>query len=221
MQGGGWDRAGSLPSSPPTPTQQDPASLPSRWPSGRSVMDSYWRSSAVPGPNPHPPALLADEESRSPERSSAFAYGHSVWKDQGIIWVAAPFLGGGGTSRLGPSHWGTSGGPLPAPWGIFSGCFRSSRFTQILHMSCRKKSLWPDARAKSGGGGTCEPGVGWRWGPGGGECVCKGGPHPHILAKMGEAGEERIVGTNDPPPGRVCSSCLHSCPPSACERLPG
>lgn len=48
-------------------------------------------------------------------------------------------------------------GPLPAAWGIFSGCFRSSKFTQILHMSCRKKSLWPCARARSGGGGTCEP----------------------------------------------------------------
>lgn len=115
---GGWDRAGSLPSSPPTPTKQDPASLPSRWPSGLSVMDSYWRSSAVPGPNLHPPALLADEERRSPERSSAFAYGHSVRKDQGlsrepgwgIIRVAGPFLGAGGTSRLGSSHWGTLGG---------------------------------------------------------------------------------------------------------------
>lgn len=52
---------------------------------------------------------------------------------------------------------GPSEGPLPTPWGIFSGCFRSSKFTQSSHLSSGKKSLWRGSRARSGGGGTCEP----------------------------------------------------------------
>lgn len=51
-------------------------------------------------------------------------------------------------------------GPCPPARGIFSGRFTSSKFTQRSYLSCHEKSLWPGARAGSGGGGTCEPGVG-------------------------------------------------------------
>lgn len=51
-------------------------------------------------------------------------------------------------------------GPCPPARGIFSGRFTSSKFTQRSYLSCHEKSLWPGARAGSGGGGTCESGVG-------------------------------------------------------------
>lgn len=90
--------------------------------------------------------------------------------------------------------------------GIFSGCFRSSKFTQSSHLSCHKKSLRSDARARSGGGGTCEP---WT---GGGAPLSSPSP-PLRLGRCWrvtrrEACEEGAV--------RVCPPrCPHSSPPSA------
>lgn len=156
------------------PAQQDPTSLPSPWPKWaegyRFVLEKLWSQ------NLHPQALLADEEREAQRDPAACLWSHSEEghrPEQGARLMYLPGLSGdhlGGQTLPGgwggpagcrcPSHWGASVGPLPAPWGIFSGCFRSSKFTQILHMSCHKKSLWPRARARSGGGGTCEPGVG-------------------------------------------------------------
>lgn len=207
--GQGWQSALCLPLPSRTPPD-----CPHPGQSGLRVTDSYWRSS---GPKIYilkPSWQMRKEKPRGAQR---LACDHTVRKDTGLskepgwctclaslgtIRVARPFLeagGGGGPAGCRcPSHWGASVGPLPAPWGIFSGCFRSSKFTQILHMSCHKKSLWPRARAGSGGGGTCEPGVGV------GPLSAPPAPPPDFRvywkAKMGEAGEEGAVGAEDPPP---------------------
>lgn len=146
-----------------------------------SVTDSYWRKFA----GPIPVYLIKPSwqmRRQRPREAQSLACGHMARRGQdlsrepgwytcptspGTIWVARFSPG-----AVVPAGWvpaagaltirGPSMGPLPTPWGIFSGRFRSSKFTQSSHLSCRKKSLWPGARVKSGGGGTCE-----LWGAGG------------------------------------------------------
>lgn len=75
----------------------------------------------------------------------------------GTICITRSSMRALGTSRSGPccrcpGHSGAlSGAPAHTLGeGIFSGCFRSSKFTQSSHLSCHKKSLWSSARAKVG-----------------------------------------------------------------------
>ena len=123
--------------------------------------------------------------------------------------MARSFPGAVRTRRPGPfcrwpGHRGPSEGPLLTPRGILSGCFRSSKFTQSSHLSCRKKSLWPGTRVRSGGSATCEP---QSWGLLSAPLPLPLGAGVLQKARKGEAGEEGAVmgGKTPAPRGSVCS----------------
>ena len=171
--------------------QQAPTSLLDPGQSRLGVTDSYWRKSAGPRPRLHHQALLADEEIEAQRGPEACPESHSK-EGQGLSrepgWCVCPtstgttgvawsFLGAGRTSRLGAGSgavlwqvsWlpeGPRRGLCPHPGEYFQVVSEVPSLLRALIWAAVKKSLWQGSRARSGGGGTCEP---WS---GGGAPLC-------------------------------------------------
>lgn len=179
-------------------------------------LSGRWRNGGPERPRPCP-QWHCEERGREPPEQGTRLY--ICPTSLGTICIARSSMRALGTGRSSPccrcpSHSGAlSGAPAYTPGeGIFSGCFRSSKFTQSSRLSCHKKSLWSGARARSGGGGTCEP---WT---GGGAPLGSLSP-PLRLGGRWTVGRREVCGEG------AVRMCLlhypHSSLPSACEQLPG